>query len=61
MSGRVALRHAGAMPVTHLHYTCWACGADNVLHGTSEDCCDLVHGIPEEWECWNCDALNATP
>ncbi|MBT2414408.1 hypothetical protein J7I94_28340 [Streptomyces sp. ISL-12] len=46
--------------MAHLHYTCWSCGEDCVVHGVGCDCCDLVE-VPDEWDCWNCGALNYTP
>lgn len=46
--------------MAHLHYTCWRCGEDCVVHGVGCDCCDLVE-VPDEWDCWNCGALNYTP
>ncbi|MFF4347866.1 hypothetical protein [Streptomyces sp. NPDC001530] len=44
----------------HLHFDCWRCDEENVVHGEGCDCCDLVE-VPDEWDCWNCGAVNATP
>ncbi|MFF3015508.1 hypothetical protein [Streptomyces sp. NPDC057939] len=46
--------------MAHLHFTCWSCDEDCVVHGDGCDCCDLVE-VPDEWDCWNCGALNLTP
>jgi DNA-directed RNA polymerase subunit RPC12/RpoP len=46
--------------VAHLHYTCWNCGADNLLDGDACDCCDEVE-VPAVWDCWDCGAENTTP
>lgn len=48
--------------MAHLHYVCWSCGEENVLHGeTCGDCdCGLIE-VPEEWDCWSCGATNSTP
>ncbi|MCX4546483.1 hypothetical protein [Streptomyces sp. NBC_01565] len=46
--------------MAHLHFTCWSCDEDCVVHRDGCDCCDLVE-VADEWDCWNCGALNYTP
>ncbi|WP_202638979.1 hypothetical protein [Bailinhaonella thermotolerans] len=46
--------------MAHLHFWCWNCDTENLLHGEGCDCCDLVT-VPTFWDCWACGAENETP
>ena len=46
--------------MAHLHFVCWNCGADCLVHGEYCDCCDSVE-VPTVWDCWDCGAENYTP
>lgn len=53
---------AAAMLTTmDFDFDCWACGASCAVWGKPRGFWTEWYELPEEWECWNCGAINSTP
>lgn len=45
----------------NFEFVCWDCGADCVVWGEPKGFWRELYRLPEDWDCWNCGAINATP
>jgi hypothetical protein len=45
----------------YFEFVCWRCGSDCTVWGRPIGFWTERYRLPEEWECWNCDAINITP
>ncbi|MFE7113583.1 hypothetical protein ACFU98_46415 [Streptomyces sp. NPDC057575] len=45
----------------NFEFECWRCDADCVVYGKPAGFWTEQYRLPEEWDCWNCGAVNVTP
>ncbi|MGW6926507.1 hypothetical protein ACWGA9_35485 [Streptomyces sp. NPDC054950] len=45
----------------NFEFECWRCDADCVVYGKPTGFWQELYRLPEEWDCWNCGAINITP
>ncbi|MFJ3635876.1 hypothetical protein [Streptomyces sp. NPDC090112] len=42
-------------------FVCWNCEADNNVWGKPRGFWTELYELPDEWDCWWCEATNTTP
>lgn len=42
-------------------FDCWRCGETNLIWGEDVGWWGHRYRLPEDWHCWCCGSLNATP